>query len=225
MTQSWHDLLFAHWPVPRNLLATLVPAAFELDLFDGDAWLGIVPFYMTNVTPRLLPALPWLSQFPELNVRTYVRAGGKPGVFFFSLDAGNPVAVWVATTLLRLPYRHASMTVERTADGVRYVSRRDDGDASFEATYRPTGPATTPLPGTLEYFLTERYCLYALDRHARPYRLEIHHPEWQLQRAEADIERNSMAQASGLTLPKASPLLHFARRQDAIAWTPSPIER
>src|SRR5688572_28880198 len=93
MTQSWHDLLFAHWPMPAGELSQRVPREFELDLFDGQAWIGVVPFHMSNVAPRGVPAMPWVSQFPELNVRTYVRAGGKPGVYFFSLDAANPVAV------------------------------------------------------------------------------------------------------------------------------------
>ena len=100
MTQTWHDLLFAHWPVDAAALRALVPASVELDLFDGTAWLGIVPFYMTNVAPRLVPALPWVSAFPGLNVRTYVIVGNKPGVFFFSLDAGNPLTVGAARGLL-----------------------------------------------------------------------------------------------------------------------------
>src|SRR5215204_1401663 len=116
MTQTWNDLLFAHWPVEAAVLRPLVPEAFELDRFNGQAWIGVVPFHMTNVAPRFVPALPWLSAFPELNVRTYVRAGGKPGVFFFSLDAGSTVAVGAARTLLNLPYFTAEMSVE-TRDG------------------------------------------------------------------------------------------------------------
>ena len=225
MRQSWHDLLFAHWPVRRDLLAALVPAGFEIDSFDGQTWIGVIPFVMTNVAPRGIPATAWMSRFPELNVRTYVCAGGKPGVFFFSLDAANALAVMVARTTLCLPYHRASIDVERDHSAVRYRSRRAGAapQAEFIAAYRPIGAAFRPQPGTLEHFLTERYCLYARNRRGRPYRLEIHHPPWSLQPAEAEIARNSMVSAAGLALPSTEPLLHFARRQDAVAWLPARV--
>jgi uncharacterized protein YqjF (DUF2071 family) len=223
MTQTWHDLLFAHWPVSVDALRDKVPASFAIDRFEHQAWLGIVPFYMTNVAPRFVPALPWVSSFAEMNVRTYVTVGGKPGVFFFSLDAANPVAVGAARTLLRLPYFTASMKVE-TRDGyVHYASRRPASHgaaAEFVARYRATGPAVFPGPGTLEHFLTERYCLYAIDHANHPYRLEIHHPPWLLQSAEAEISTNTMAGAAGVRLPSMAPLLHFSKRQDMVAWSP-----
>jgi hypothetical protein len=124
MTQSWHDLLFAHWRVDVSELRRVVPAAFELDLFDGEAWLGVVPFYMTNVGLRATPALPWISAFAELNVRTYVRVADRPGVYFFSLDAARWLAVAAARTFLNLPYYAAQMTVERHPDGMRCESAR-----------------------------------------------------------------------------------------------------
>ncbi|MCA1563028.1 MAG: DUF2071 domain-containing protein [Acidobacteria bacterium] len=221
MTQTWHDLLFAHWPVAVEALRELVPAAFEIEMFDGEAWLGVVPFDMTNVAPRGVPALPWLSAFPELNVRTYVRVGGKPGVYFFSLDAANPVAVGVARTLVHLPYYSATMSVTERDGFIEYRSRRTSSHAAlaeFTARYRPTGPAGQPAAGTLEHFLTERYCLYTVDKSARAYRLDIHHAPWPVQRAEAEITRNSMAEAAGIHLPARPPVLHFSRRQDMVAW-------
>jgi uncharacterized protein YqjF (DUF2071 family) len=229
MTQTWNDLLFAHWPLEPGVLRAKVPSAFELDLFDGRAWFGVVPFYMTNVTPRFVPPLPGVSAFPELNVRTYVRAGGKPGVYFFSLDAGSALAVWAAYMLLDLPYFSASMHVERAPDAVRYSSRRTGSSrrepptclAELRADYQAIGDAFNPVEGTLEYFLTERYCLYALDHAGHPYRLDIHHPPWPLQPARARFEANTMAEASGITLPDLPPLLHFARRQDMVAWGPA----
>ena len=124
MTQSWHDLLFAHWRVDVSEVRRAVPAAFDLDLFDGEAWLGVVPFHMTNVGLRATPAVPWISAFPELNVRTYVRVADRPGVYFFSLDAARWLAVAAARTLLNLPYYTADMTVERRRDGLRYESAR-----------------------------------------------------------------------------------------------------
>src|SRR5213595_1669144 len=137
MTQTWNDLLFAHWPVDAGALRSLVPAGFELDRFEGATWLGIVPFHMTNVAPRFVPALPWVSAFPELNVRTYVTVAGKPGVFFFSLDAGNPLAVGTARGFLNLPYYSAAITVETAGDTIVYRSRRrSDPAAEFAARYR-----------------------------------------------------------------------------------------
>ena len=149
MTQSWHDLLFAHWPIDAATLASNLPPALELDRFDGKAWLGIVPFHMTNVAPRAVPALPWVSAFPELNVRTYVRVGGKPGVYFFSLDAGNALAVAVARGLFNLPYHQASMDVASVGDTIRYRSRRaeDAGPSAwFAADYQPASPVTDRVP-------------------------------------------------------------------------------
>lgn len=226
MTQSWHDLLFAHWPIGAEALRSHMPPDLEPDVFEGQAWIGIIPFHMTNVAPRGVPALPWVSAFPELNVRTYVSVGSKSGVYFFSLDAGNPVAVGVARTMFNLPYYLASMSVAMDDGWVRYTSRRrGDGvaHADFAARYRPTGPVSVARPGSLEYFLTERYCLYTVDEGSRLHRLEIHHPPWRLQTAEAAIEVNSMAAAAGITLPSVSPLLHFAKRQDTIAWPPTVV--
>ncbi len=224
MTQSWHDLLFAHWPVDVAALRRLVPPALPIDTFDGQAWVAVVPFHMTNVSPRGVPALPFVSAFPELNVRTYVTVDGKPGVYFFSLDAGSRAAVMAARALFRLPYFAAAMTVSTTDgvsgfDNVRYSSRRNAA-AEFVASYRPTASAREPKPGTLEYFLTERYCLYTVNRRSRPRRLEIDHPPWPLQIAEAEIVTNTVAQAAGITLPPVPPLLHFAKRQDVVAWWP-----
>lgn len=223
MTQTWHDLLFAHWPIPVDTLRRLVPADFPIDQFDGTGWIGVVPFRMTNVAPRLVPALPWISAFPELNVRTYVRVDDRPGVYFFSLDAARMLAVLAARTLLNLPYHTASMRVDHADAEIRYTSRRARDDAAFVARYRPVGPAHPPRPGTHEYFLTERYCLYALDHRRRPYRLEIHHPPWPLQAAEAAIDANTMADAAGVALPATPPLLHFAARQDMVAWPPQRV--
>ena len=222
MTQTWHELLFAHWRIGRDILRSLVPAALELDLFDSDAWIAIVPFRMTNVAPRGVPSLPWVSAFPELNVRTYVTVNGKPGVYFFSLDAASALAVAAARAMFQLPYYGADMRLDRDEDGtVRYHSRRrapTATKAALDATYRPVGPLFHPAPGSLEYFLTERYCLYTVGRDARPRRLEIHHRPWPLQEGKAEIELNTMAAAAGVALPDAPPLLHFAARQDVVAW-------
>ena len=222
MTQSWHDLLFAHWRVDLSEMRRAVPAAFDLDLFDGQAWLGVVPFHMTNVGLRAMPVLPLISAFPELNVRTYVRVDDRPGVYFFSLDAARWLAVAAARTFLKLPYYMADMKVERDGGCLRYdSSRRSRERADFKAIYEPVGNPFVAAVGSLEDFLTERYCLYQRNRHGGVYRLDIHHPPWSLQIARATISTNTMAARSGVTLNGAPALLHFARRQDLLAWPPA----
>ena len=225
MTQTWHHLLFAHWPLDPAALRPRVPAELELDVFDGAAWVGIVPFTMSNVAPRGTPALPWVSAFPELNVRTYVRAAGKSGVYFFSLDAARALAVLTARTLFALPYFLASMQVETRDGTVHYASRRMASGvrAELSAAYRAAGAPSAPVPGSLEHFLTERYCLFTVDRRRRVSSVEIHHPPWPLQAAEAEIAINTMADASGIRLPSRPALLHYARRQDMVAWLPARV--
>jgi uncharacterized protein YqjF (DUF2071 family) len=221
MRQTWNDLLFAHWPVDREALRPLVPATFEIDVFDGQAWVGVVPFYMTDVAPRLVPPLPWVSAFPELNVRTYVTVDGKPGVYFFSLDAGNPVAVGAARTLLNLPYYSAHMSADNRAGEVHYRSRRAGPPAAeFEAVYHGLDDRYPAMARTLEHFLTERYCLYALNHRSIAYRLEIHHLPWSLESAQAMIMKNTVADAAGIRLPAIAPMLHFSKRQEMVCWGP-----
>jgi uncharacterized protein YqjF (DUF2071 family) len=221
MHQTWRDLLFAHWPVPVSALRGLVPAGLSIDAFNGMAWVGVVPFRMTGVRPRGIPSVPWLSSFPELNVRTYVKAGDKPGVWFFSLDAANPLAVISARAVFHLPYYHAHMACRSLGTTVDYRSERTHPGAppaQFSATYQPNGDVYFSRRGTLEHWLTERYRLYAADRAGRLYRAEIHHRQWPLQAATATITVNTMAQAAGIALPDMPPLLHFARRLDMVAW-------
>jgi uncharacterized protein YqjF (DUF2071 family) len=217
MVQSWHDLLFAHWPVAPGQIRRVVPAELPIDTFGGAAWVGVVPFWMSNVRPRGVPRLPGLSRFPELNVRTYVSAGGKPGVYFFSLDAARLLAVMAARAFYHLPYFHARISVEAEGDQVNYESRRVNGNASLRAHYAPVSPIEYPRPGTLEHWLTERYCLYTVVR-GKVFRGEIHHGQWPLQNASAEFEFNSMAASAGIELPPAKPLLHFSRRQDVLIW-------
>ncbi len=226
MAQSWHDLLFAHWKVDAAVLRPHVPAELEVDTFEGQSWLGVVPFRMSGVRLRWTPALPWLSAFLELNVRTYVTAQGKPGVWFFSLDAANPVAVAAARLSFRLPYFRARMRSREIDGWIQYQSERTHPGApgaAFEARYRGAGKAFEPQCGTLAYFLTERYCLYSAASGGCVYRGEIHHPPWRLQPGEARFTRNSMAEAAGLTIPGELPVLHFAQRQDMVAWAPQRI--
>lgn len=222
MTQWWRELLFAHWPIPAASIAPLLPTTLEPDLFDGTAWVAVVPFRMTGVRIRYTPALPWFSNFAELNVRTYVRprAGSqdKPGVYFWSLEASNPVAVAVARSAFHLPYMNATMSIRVEDDAVRYASRRTHRDAppaDFQARYRPLD-ATRKTD--LVRWLTERYCLYTTDPSGQLYRGDIHHIEWPLYDAEAQIETNTMAQAAGIELPDQPPLLHFSPAIQVAIW-------
>jgi len=228
MAQTWHELLFAHWPIPVTALRPLIPEPLSVDTFEGQAWLGVIPFRMSGVRMRATPALPWLSAFPELNVRTYVTAGDKPGVWFFSLDAANAVAVAVARAWFHLPYFRARMRSRARAGWIEYESERPCEPRAIPAylalRYRPQGGEFEPVAGTLVHWLTERYCLYALDPRGGLYRGEIHHAPWRLRDAQAEFaERNTMARVHGLELPPVAPLLHFAECQQVAIWAPQKI--
>jgi uncharacterized protein len=218
MAQTWRDLLFAHWPVPVSELARAVPPSLELDLWDGEAFIGVIPFRMDRIHPRGVFPLPWLSTTPEINVRTYVTVGGKRGVYFLSLHAANFVAVKIAQLFFHLPYFQAAMNVENEGDAVHYASQ--SSGAEFRGWYRPTGEAAPAQPGTLEHWLTARYCFYTLDKHGNVIRGDVDHAPWPLQPAEASIEANTMTEPFGIRLPDAPPLLHFSRALDVRLWMP-----
>jgi uncharacterized protein len=217
MKQTWHDLLFAHWPVSEQAMRALVPAPLTLDLFDGQCWVGVVPFRMSDIRPRGLFPIVGLSKFPELNVRTYVNYGGKPGVYFFSLDATNRPAVWAARNFYHLPYFYATMGSQEVQGEIHYESRRKGREAEFRGRYHPTAEVRRHDRGTIANWLTGRYCLYTVHG-GKVYRGEIHHQPWPLQDAEAAIEINTVASASGIFLTNSAPLLHFARRLEVLIW-------
>jgi uncharacterized protein len=223
LSMRWHDLLFLHWPIRPALLRPLIPSSIELDTFEGWGWIGIVPFYMTGVRPRYVPMR---FAFPEINVRTYVKTPGRSGVWFFSLDASNGIAVRLAR-LFGLPYYDAQMTVDLKEDIVHYQSVRLHNSASveFEASYRPIGPIYHSVPGTLDHWLTERYCLYGARKHGQVVYGDIHHIPWQLQPAEAQVRMNTMMQPVGIELPDSKPVSHFARYQEVVAWPIVPFQR
>jgi uncharacterized protein YqjF (DUF2071 family) len=214
--QSWRELLFAHWPVPAAVLEPLVPKPLRIQEFDGTSWIALVPFRMTGVMLRPLPDLPWISAFPELNVRLYVEHGGKSGVWFLSLDATNPLAVWAARRFFHLPYYRARMSLTHEGGAIRYRSERPS--AELTAWYRPASGVYASVPGSLEHFLTERYCLYARKPDGSLWRNEIHHLPWPLQKAEAGIETNTMFAFHGLRVERPPALLHYAHRIDVVVW-------
>jgi uncharacterized protein len=224
LAMRWHDLLFLHWPIRPELIRPLIPAGLDLDTFDGWCWIGVVPFRMTGVRPRYVP-LP--LAFPELNVRTYVKTPGRSGVWFFSLDAASWIAVRAARLSYGLPYYDARMIVQLDGEAVHYQSIRAHKKAEpaeFSASYRPTAAAFHAASGTLEHWLTERYCLYTTGKREQIMYGEIHHPPWPLQSAEVELRLNTMTQPIGLELPDTKPISHFARYQEVVAWPLVPVD-
>jgi uncharacterized protein len=223
---SWRNLLFMHWPIGVEDLRPLVPPALSIDTFEGSAWLGVTPFDMTGVRPHLLPAVPGLSNFPEMNLRTYVTAEDRSGIWFFSLDAHSRVAVRLARATFHLPYFDAEMYCHVSGDEVSYRSLRTHRGApraEFAARYRPVGEPFQSERGSIENFLTERYCLYSADRRGNVRRGEVHHHLWPLQPAEAEVSTLAITQQIGLKLPETAPILHFSKRLDVLAWLPRKI--
>ena len=225
MYQSWGDLLFMHWRVPADSLRRLIPERLEVDTFEGEAWVGVTPFTLWGVRPVLLPALPFVSEFHEVNVRTYVHLDGVPGVWFFSLDANSTVAVTGARALFQLPYFYADITREHDGETTVFMSSRQ-GDAaphaSFGATWRAGDPLPEAEPGTLDFFLVERYCLYTADAAGALYRARIHHRPWPLRRARVETYRSTMVEAAGLGSPAGAPVLHHGGPVDVEVW---PLEK
>lgn len=222
MVQTWYNLLFAHWPIPTAELQALIPANLVLDTFDGWGWIGVVPFGMQNVHLRSLPPVPFTHTFLELNVRTYIKRDDKPGVYFFSLDAANPLAVAVARWWFHLPYFYARMHLTQTDQTINYSSQRSHRGAPparFQGSYAPTSAPFMAQPGSLEHWFTERYSLYSLDRRGNIYRGDIHHVPWPLQQAEASLQQNTMAQVHSIRLPNQAPLLHYAHYLKVLIWS------
>jgi uncharacterized protein len=224
MTMTWEELLFMHWPVPISSIQPLIPTGLDLDLFEGEAWISLVPFRMTNIRSRYLPRLPGLAEFPELNVRTYVkRRGGMPGVWFFSLDATNPIAVRGARFFFHLPYFDADIQINRTGSEIEYVSNRTHAgapDAQLKIKYQPLGPVYRSTTGTLEDWLTARYCFYARNSEGALIRTDIHHQPWKLRQAKWQTTVNTMTEPLSLILPNREPLVQYSERTEVVAWLP-----
>ncbi|MDF1842295.1 MAG: DUF2071 domain-containing protein [Rubripirellula sp.] len=221
MRMTWSELLFAHWAVDPDAVIPHLPSGVTLDTRDGKAWVGVVPFLMSNVTPRFCPPLPLLSRFLELNVRTYVTVGGKAGVWFFSLDAASRVAVRTARATFNLPYMDAAMSLMRNdSEEIVYTSHRthrNEPAAEYDASYRPEGDCFEAAPGTLEHWLTARYCLYSASRRGQIFRGEIDHPPWKLSAASYVERTNTMGDPFGFDL-SGEPHVLAAKPIDVQAW-------
>jgi uncharacterized protein YqjF (DUF2071 family) len=244
MHQYWGKLLFMHWAIDADVLRPLIPARLSIDTFDGKAWIGVVPFTMWGIRASFLPPIPGTSAFPELNVRTYVHFQGIPGVWFFSLDATHSLAIWGARTFYHLPYFKAEMNLIQKASVIEYSSRRTDalnyarffageaaqfsGDlkadrfqklpqAELKATWTIGESQTQSTPDTIEFFLTERYCLYSCHRD-QLFRSRIFHEPWPLRSATLNAYQSTMIESLGLPTPAGEPLLHYAESIGVEIW-------
>lgn len=219
MKQTWSDLLFAHYPIQFDVLRKLVPEALPLDSYNGMCWVGVVPFRMSGVGVRGLPPIPGTDTFPELNVRTYVTLDGKPGVYFFSLDAANWLAVKAAKTLYHLPYWYADMTIKNRGTTIEFESkRRNHSEIELACSYRPISAPFQAAEGSFEEWLVERYCFYTLNASGVPLRCDILHEPWTLQEAEAEFSYHSILSKQGIAVESDLPILHFAKKIDVRAW-------
>jgi hypothetical protein len=221
MHQSWGKLLFMHWRIDEDLLRPLIPDELEIDTFDGSAWIGVVPFTMWDIRafPPLLPAVPGFSAMHELNVRTYVYYDNVPGVWFFSLDCESSAAVLAARTFFHLPYYNAEMQLDQKDNVIDYASSRtEEPEAEFSAQWEIGETRAFSQPGSLDFFLTERYCLYSADDDDKLYRARIHHEPWPLQKAKLNSYKSTMIEVLDLPTPKSDPLLHYAELVNVDIW-------
>lgn len=226
MKQRWHEVLFAHWYFPPDALRRLVPPQLQFDTFDGKAWIGLVAFRMSGIRLRGLPPVPWLSRFPELNLRTYVKVGDRAGVYFLSLDGDSRLGVALARRWFHVPYYRAVISLYRQGDTVHYTSRRRHRrapEARFSCSYAPLGESGWVEPGTFEHWLVERYCLFAVDPRGRIVSGEIHHSPWEIQAARVQVRENTMGAAVGLELGQPEHVV-FSRMQEAVFWLPRPVK-
>ena len=220
MHQTWGKLLFMHWRIDERELRPLIPEQLEIDTFDGTAWIGIVPFTMWDIRalPPFMPALPGFSSAHELNVRTYVHYDGVPGVWFFSLDCNSPAAVLAARTFYHLPYYNAEIEMEQKDDTIAYLLRRTDNPSTqFQASWNIGETVPFSHPESLEFFLTERYCLYS-SQDGHLYRARIFHQPWPLQKATMNSYESTMIEALRVKAFAAEPVLQYAEEIDVEIW-------
>lgn len=221
MSQTWGKALFSHWPVSVNQICDLVPPALEIDTFDNQTWISIVPFEMSDIRCRWLPIIRLANRFPQLNVRTYVIHQGKPGVFFFSCDADHLLAVAFARSVYHLPYLKARMNLRQKGNGIEFISKRTHWNtqkAEIHCVYRPVSDEFQTQKDSLDYWLMERYCMYTTHQ-KKLYRSDIHHLPWSLQHAEAEFSHNTMMESCKISIPKGEkPILHYAENLKVLAW-------
>lgn len=218
LNQQWLNLLFVHWEIDAAFLRSLIPQPLEVDKFEDKAWLAIVPFDMKAVTLRNIPPLAPLSNFPEINVRTYVKYQDKPGVWFFSLDVPKLIPVWIARSCFHLPYRYAQVEFTESDNQIAYSHEYQS--EQFQANYRGLENLDAKK-ATFEHWATERYCLYCQNKRGRLIRTEVQHPKWPLQKAELTIKKNSLI--SPFPIGTQHPSVLFSKKLDVVAYPPKII--
>lgn len=207
MRQRWSDLLFLHWPIAPEVIRPHLPRGLHVDLFDDQAWIGVVPFAMERVRPVGLPPVPWVSWFLELNVRTYVHdESGRPGVWFFSLDCNQPIAVEVARRFFHLPYHHARMSAKVRGAEIFYSSCRKGSDTVSRFRYRRPVGAEPAREGSLEWFLVERYLLFTTDRAGNIRSGRVHHEPYRIAAAKCDQWSSAPIEEDGLGRVDGAPV-------------------
>ncbi|WP_338787239.1 DUF2071 domain-containing protein [Metabacillus sp. FJAT-53654] len=221
MRQTWSNLFFLHWPIPPEALRPHIPAPLQIDTFDHNAWLGIVAFVIEGIYPRGLSSVSLTPKFLEVNVRTYVQYDGKPGVYFMSLDVENWASRTIAKRWYRLPYYPARMSFQNEGKTIHFQSIRKsttNAQITFSGSFRPSQEVNFANTGTLDHWLTERYCLYSFDNRGNTYCGEIHHPPWPLQKAETQIGMNTLFSPFNIDLSNVKPIAHFSKGFDSLIW-------
>lgn len=224
MTQKWNDLLFIHLPVSKSLLEAKLPVGLELDLFKGTAWISIIPFKISNMHLRKIPPLPFLNSFLEVNVRTYVKHNGIPGVYFFSLDANNLPAV-IGARIVSLPYFYAKMNMIKEKDTIYFDTiRKASSTVIFEGSYKPISKAYYPEPSSLNHWLLERYFLWSFKNNSL-FQGAIHHKQWKIQDAEVTIKKQNMLPDFQDDMLVGNPTFHYADVKRVLAWPIKKVEQ
>jgi uncharacterized protein YqjF (DUF2071 family) len=221
--QRWEDLLFCNWPVSLDAVRPLVPAELDIDTFDGSAWISVVPMWMEDAHFYRLPPLPFISTFPEVNLRTYVKADGIPGVWFLSLDTESRINVAIARYGFQLPYYYARVSMQRGGNAYRFRSERPGGEAELDVAYGAEGDLFEPKEGSLEHFLTERYSMYCAMRRGKLFRGDIQHTPWELRRATMELRRYDLLDAMGVKVGREEPVVFYSPATDVVLWKPLPL--
>jgi len=224
MEQVWEDLLFLHWPIEEALIRPLIPEGLEIDTFEDKAWIGITPFRLTGLRLMSLPPIPGFSEFNEINVRTYVLHEGKPGIWFFSLDASKVIPAMGARVFFGLPYYSAEIEFLKAEREFRFAMRRNLAtDTHFRGQWSQGVRLRAPDTDSLAFFLIERYALFAQAAGGLNMTRIYHHP-WILEEVTKVSYESTLISSLGLPEPKSEPLAHFSSSPLTVqVWAPEMV--
>jgi uncharacterized protein len=219
MKQTWENVLFVHYPVKIETLRKLVPEKLPLDTFNDCGWVVIVAVHISNIRLRGLPPIPGTTNFSQVNVRTYVTLDGKPGVYFFSLDAHNWLAVKAAKVVGNLPYKYAEVAIDSSDSNIHCECRRKtDIHANWVGDFKPIAEPIHPVKESFDEWMAERYCLYTFNKKGKTLRSDILHRPWLLQEVQAEIYENTLLSSLNIQPDSHSPIFHYAKQQDVRFW-------